>query len=76
MAAANFDKHQLGTEQQLPHDVGEKAGVHLRVSQLTGQGVAVCDELMTADCLVTVQRQNGHAEVRTGSLGVLEKVQN
>lgn len=74
MAAANFDKHQLGTEQQLPHDVGEKAGVHLWVGQLTGKRLAVGDELMTAGCLVAVQSQNGHAEVRTGSLGVLVKL--
>lgn len=73
MALTDFHKHQLGAEQQLPHDVGEEAGVHLRVGQFPGQGAAVVDELVAAGSLVAVQRQDGHAEVRAGSLVVLPK---
>lgn len=76
MAAANLNKHHLGTEEQLPHDVGEEAGVHLWVGQLTRQRSAVDDESMTTSRLIIVQRQDGHAEVRTGSLGVLGKDHN
>lgn len=68
LTAADFDEHHLGAEQQPPHHVGEQAGVHLRVGQLTGQSAAVSDELAPAGGLVAVQRQDGHAQVRTGSL--------
>lgn len=68
MAASNLDEHQLGAEEQLPHDISEKAGIHLRVGEFTRKGAAVEDELMSAGGLVTVQRQNGGTEIRTGSL--------
>lgn len=71
LAAANLNKHQLSTEQQLPHDVSEETGVHLWIGQFTRQRATVADELMTTGCLVTVQRQDCYAEVRTGSLEVL-----
>lgn len=56
MATAYFNKHQLGTEQQPPHDVSEQAGIHLWIGQFTRQGAAVADELMTTGGLVTMQR--------------------
>lgn len=65
---AHLDKHQLGAEEQLPHDVGQQAGVHLRVGQLAGQEAAVADEPVAARRLVAVQRQHGHAQEGAGGL--------
>lgn len=73
LTAADFDEHQLGAEQQPPHHVGEEPGVYLRVGQLTGQRAAVADELVPTGGLVAVQGQDGHAEVRTGSLQEMQK---
>lgn len=68
LAVSNFIKHDPGAEQQLPHDVSQKAGVHLWVVQLCGQGEAVVDELVPTGSLVAVQGQDGHTEVCAGSL--------
>lgn len=69
LAASNFNKHHLRAEEQLLHDVGEEAGVHLWIGQSARQSAAALDELVTAGSLVTVQGQDRDTEVRTGSLG-------
>lgn len=73
LAAPDLNEHHLSAEEQLRHDVGEEAGVHLWVGQFTGQSAAVPDESVTAGCLVTVQGQDRYAQVRTGSLGQREE---
>lgn len=70
LAASDLNKHHLGAEEELLHDVSEEAGIDLRIGQFVGESAAVPDELVTARCLVTVQGQDGYTEVRTGSLGV------
>ncbi|KAF3845315.1 hypothetical protein F7725_008478 [Dissostichus mawsoni] len=50
------------------HDVSEQAGVHLGVCQFPRQRAAVADQLMPAGRLIAVQRQQRHAQERTGSL--------
>lgn len=67
---SDLHEHHLSAEEQLLHDIGQEAGVHLWAGESTRQSAAVLDELVTAGSLVTVQGQDCNTEVRTGSLGI------
>lgn len=68
LAPAGLDKHHLGAEEQLLHDVGEQPCVHLGVGEALGQPAAVLDQLVTAGDAVPVQVQDGNAQGCTGGL--------
>lgn len=68
LAPAGLDKHHLGTEEQLLHDVCEEPCIHLWVGEALGQPTAVLNQLVATGSAVPMQIQDGDAQGGAGGL--------
>lgn len=73
LAVAGLDKHHLGAEEQLLHDVCEQPCIHLWVGEALGQPAAVLNQLVATGNAVPVQVQDGDAQGGTGGLARVEE---
>lgn len=73
LAVAGLDKHHLGTEEQLLHDVCEQPGIHLWVGEALGQPAAVLNQLVATGNAVPMKIQDGDAQGGAGGLASVEE---
>lgn len=73
LAVAGLDKHHLGAEEQLLHDVCEQPCIHLWVGEALGQPAAVLNQLVATGNAVPVQVQDGDAQGSAGGLARVEE---